>query len=364
MIRTDPRTRSAARAGSALQAPTLRGLSLSFPPHSVGAEETVAALCRLFPQEEPEFIAGIVHHSGVATRHLALPQEELLALQGFTERNAAWQQACLEHGTRAAQEALGQAGIPAAEVDAIVDVSCTGLAIPALNVDLSARLGLRPDALRVPITAAGCAGGALGLALASRLAAGNRTVLLVAMEMCTLTFVPGDRARANLVAGALFGDGAGAMVLGPRGSGPRILGSASHLFPGTRHAMGFEVGSHGLRITLDRTLPVLLQTGLRPVADAFLAQHGLSAADVGLHLVHTGGRRVLDVYEEIFELPAGSLRASREALSRHGNTSSVSVLTVAAEARRLNLRPEPGQKALMVAFGPGLSVELLLLDWE
>lgn len=342
----------------------MRGLALSFPPHNVGAEETIAALCQLFPQESPDFISGIVHHSGVENRHLALPQEQLLALRGFTERNTAWQKACLEHGGRAAQSALDQAGILAKEVDVIVDVSCTGLAIPALNVDLAANLGMRADALRVPVTAAGCAGGALGLGLASQLAAGNKTVLLVAMEMCTLTFVPGDVGRANLVAGALFGDGAGAVVLGPQGSGPRILGSASHLFPGTRHAMGFEVGAHGLRITLDRTLPVLLQKGLRPVVDRFLAQHALRATDIGLHLVHTGGRRVLDVYEEIFALPPNSLRASREALRLHGNTSSASVLTVAAEARRMGLRPEIGQHALMVAFGPGLSVEMLLMEWE
>lgn len=364
MIHTSSQSKLARRAAFALRLPTLRGLGVSFPQHSVGREETVAALCQLFPDEAPDFIAGIVHHSGVENRHLALPQEQLLALNGFTERNAAWQKACLEHGGRAARAALEQAGMAAAEVDAIVDVSCTGLAIPALNVDLAADLGLRPDALRIPITAAGCAGGALGLNLASQLAAGGKTVLLVAMEMCTLTFVPGDRARANLVAGALFGDGAGAIVLGPNGSGPRIVGSASHLFPDSRHAMGFEVGSHGLRINLDRTLPVLLQNGLRPVVNQFLAQHGLTAADVGLHLVHTGGRRVLDVYEEIFGLEHGSLRASREALRRHGNTSSASVLTVLAEAQRLGLRPDVGQFALMVAFGPGLSVEMLLMEWE
>jgi alkylresorcinol/alkylpyrone synthase len=364
MIRTTTRSKIAQRAAQALQTPTLRGLGVSFPSHGVSSEETIAALCQLFPDESPDFVTGIVHHSGVENRHLALPQEQLLALNGFTERNAAWQKACLEHGAAASRAALEQAGIAAAEVDAIIDVSCTGLAIPALNVDLAADLGLRPDALRIPITAAGCAGGALGLNLATQISAGGKTVLLVAMEMCTLTFVPGDRARANLVAGALFGDGAGAIVLGPKGSGPRIVGSASHLFPDSRHAMGFEVGSHGLRINLDRTLPVLLQKGLRPVVNQFLAQHGLTAADVGLHLVHTGGRRVLDVYEEIFQLAPGSLRASREALRRHGNTSSASVLTVLAEAQRLGLRPECGQHALMVAFGPGLSVEMLLMEWE
>jgi alkylresorcinol/alkylpyrone synthase len=355
-----PRQSGAAR----LAAPTLRGLAACYPEYEVDQAATVAALARLFPQEQASFIEGIVHHSGVERRQLALPPERLLALRDFDQRNAAWREACIAHGTRAARAALAAAGVAAAGVDAIVDVSCTGLAIPALNADLADALGLRPDVLRVPITAAGCAGGALGLGLAARLAAPDRTVLLVAMEMCTLTFVPGDGARANLIAGALFGDGAAAAVLGPRGSGPRIADSASHMFPDTRHAMGFDVGAQGLRIRLDRSLPQMLERGLRPVVEAFLARSGLGLADVGLHLVHTGGRRVLDVYERLFGLGPGALRASREALRRHGNLSSASILGVAAEAERLGLAPRAGGRALMVAFGPGLAAELVLLEWE
>jgi alkylresorcinol/alkylpyrone synthase len=357
----DPQPLAQAMRGTA--APTLAGLATSYPSHGVDAAATITALCSLFPAEDPEFIAGVVRNSGVEQRQLALPQERLLALRDFTARNAAWREACIEHGARAARAALQQAGVQGDEIDVIVDVSCTGLAIPALDTDLADALGLRPDVLRVPVTAAGCAGGALGLGLAMRLAAGGKTVLLVAMEMCTLTFVPGDAARANLVAGALFGDGAGAAVLGPRGAGPRLRAARSHLFPGTRHAMGFEVGTHGLRIQLDRTLPVMLERGLRAPVEAFLAAHDLTVADVGLHLVHTGGRRVLDVYQSIFGLAEDELRASRESLRKHGNLSSASILSVLDEARRLGLGPRTGRHALIVAFGPGLSAEFILLDW-
>lgn len=345
-------------------APTLAGVAASYPAHSVSQADTIAALSALFPAEPAAFIEGIVQHGGVEQRQVALPPERLLALPDFTARNSAWREACIEHGTRAARGALAQAGLTGADVDAIVDVSCTGLAIPALNTELADALGLRPDVLRLPVTAAGCAGGALGLGLAARLAAPDRTVLLVAMEMCTLTFVPGDRGRANLVAGTLFGDGAGAAVLGPRGAGPRLVASASHLFPGTRHAMGFEVGTHGLRIRLDRALPAMLERGLRPVVESFLAAQGLRLEDLGLHLVHTGGRRVLDVYQAIFDLGDEDLLASRTALRKHGNLSSASILSVLDEARQLGLAPRRGRHALIVAFGPGLAAELSLLEWD
>jgi len=255
-------------------------------------------------------------------------------------------------------------------------VSCTGICLPALDVDLSAKLGLRPDVQRIPVTEAGCAGGVLGMGLGSALAAAGRNCLVVAVELCTVAFVPDDSSRSNLIACVLFGDGAGAAVL--RGTAPatprstessggpqmRILATGSHLFPDTRHAMGFDVGSHGLKLLLDRSLPALLRAQLRPAIVAFLERHGLTPDDIGLHLVHTGGKRVLQVYEELFGIPDGGLLASHAALSRYGNLSSASIMTVFAEAERLGLRPGPGRKTLAVAFGPGLSAEFLLLDHQ
>lgn len=354
----------AARAGGAARrraGPALAGLALALPETRIGQEETIRELSRLFPDEKPGFIAGIVRNSGVVERRLALPPRELLALRDFTERNDAWRRAATDLGARAAREALAAAGLRAAEVDAIVDVSCTGFAIPALDVHLAPQIGLRPDCLRLPVSAAGCAGGALGLGLAASLADG-RNVLLVAVELCTLAFVPSQGERASLIAGALFGDGAAAAVLAPGGRGPRVAASRSHLFPDTVHAMGFAVGTSGLQIRLDRSLPDLLRRGLRPVVEDFLREHGLAPADVGAHYVHTGGRRVLDVYEEIFGLPAGGLAASRRALARYGNLSSASIFTVLREAEELGARPPRGQAALCVAFGPGLSVEMSLLE--
>lgn len=357
-----PRELSRSRPAPARRAgPAVAGLALALPEHRVGAEATIRELARLFPGEAPAFIEGIVRNSGVAERRVALPPGELLALRDFSERNRVWLRTAAELAERAAAGALAAAGLAAKEVDAIVDVSCTGVAIPALDVHLAPRLGLRADCLRLPINAAGCAGGALGLGVGAHLAA-ERKVLVVAVELCTLAFVPGQTDRANLVAGALFGDGAAAAVLAPGAPGPRLLAARSHLFPDTRHAMGFDVGTLGLRIQLDRSLPALLRAGLRPVVEDFLREQGLSLADIGQHFVHTGGRRVLDVYEEIFGLQGDALAASRSALGACGNLSSASILAVLHEAGRLGLRTPRGKHALGVAFGPGLSVEMFLLD--
>src|SRR5690349_4827831 len=291
-------------------------------------------------------------------RRIALPIERTLALRGFTERNRAWREAALELSVRAASLALDRAGLAPASIDFLVDVSCTGVAIPALDVDLAPALGLRPDVRRVPITESGCAAGALALAVAGGFVERGERALVVAVELCSLSLVREDVTRTNLVAGVLFGDGACAAVLAPEGPGPRLVAAGSRLLPGTSAMMGFDVGTHGLRIVLDRELPAVLARELGTSIGSFLAGHDRRIEDVGLHLVHPGGRRILDAYAAIFGLDERALDLSRESLRRYGNLSSASVLTLLELALERGVRPPQGREALLVGVGPGLSLEL------
>jgi alkylresorcinol/alkylpyrone synthase len=253
------------------------------------------------------------------------------------------------------------------EIDVLLDVSCTGIVIPALDVDLVPALGLRSDVRRIPITESGCAAGALALGVAGSHVELGQRALVVAVELCSLTLVSQDLTRTNLVAGVLFGDGAAAAVLAPENvgsSGPRLVATGSHLLPGTREMMGFDVGSHGLRIVLHRELPAVLARDLRAAIEAFLARHGRTLSDVGLHLVHPGGRRILDAYAEIFGLADEALELSRESLRRFGNLSSVSVLTLLERVLEPESRPREGSETLLVGVGPGLSLELSLWEWD
>src|SRR4029079_6104932 len=132
---------------------------------------------------------------------------------------------------RACRTALDRASMRANEIDVIVDVSCTGIAIPAVDVALAPLLGLRPDVTRIPVTESGCAAGALGLAIAQRFARTGQRVLVLAVALCSLSHVHEDSSRANLIASVLFGDGAAAAVVVPEGRGPSITACGSHLIP-------------------------------------------------------------------------------------------------------------------------------------
>lgn len=342
----------------------LAGCVSAFPPHVVDQETTIRGLCQLFPEESPALIRGIVTRSGVETRRLAPSVPEVLAPSEFTARNQRYARDAQQLALRAARGVLERTRTDPERIDVLIDVSCTGLTIPALDVALSQELGLRPDVRRIPITEAGCAAGALALGLAGTLGASGAGVLVTAVELCSLTLCMGDRTRTNLVSSALFGDGAAAALLLPGSGGPRIRASGSYLLPGTREAMGFDVGSHGMRIVLQKELPDLVQRDLGAIVDRFLTGHGRTRADIGLHLLHPGGRRILEAYRDVLGLSAEELRFSRESLRRYGNLSSVSILTVLELALEAGFPLPAGKDALVLGVGPGLSLEFALLSAE
>jgi alkylresorcinol/alkylpyrone synthase len=346
--------------------PAITGIASAFPRQSVDRERAFETMLQMFPGEDPRSMAALLERSGVGSRGVAPTLEFILRETDFTERNATWHVHALELSQRAIRAALDRAGRKASEIDCIIDVSCTGIIIPALDSELVPLVALRSDVRRVPITESGCAAGGLALGLASSLARGGERVLVLAVEVCSLTLPRDKRTRTDVVAAALFADGSAAAVVEPRQGGapcPRILAAGSFLIPDTLSTMGFDVGTHGLRIVLQRDLPDLLALALPEALEQFLARHGKTRADIGLHLLHPGGRRVLEVWEAGFGLEPGGLTYSRQSLARYGNLSSASVLTVIELALAGGARVAPGQVALAAAVGPGLALEFLLLEW-
>ena len=341
----------------------MRAVATAFPDTTVDHRAACRALEALFPDEDPSKIRSLVRCSGVETRRIVPSLEEALDPGDFTDRNRRYHREAVTLAASAAREALRRAQTTPEEVDVVIDVSCTGIAIPALDVDLVPLIGLRRNTRRVPIAEAGCAGGALALNLAASLAASGSRVLVIAVELCSLSLVGEDRSRTNLVASLLFGDGAAAAVVTPEGPGPRIRSMRSHLIPDTAQILGFDVGSHGLRIVLDRALPALMARHLPTAVGSFLDSNGLESSDLSVHLIHPGGRSILDAYEERFALKREDLRHSRKVLAEYGNLSSAAILAVLENALGDAHHPPSGH-GILLAIGPGLSLEMALLDFD
>jgi alkylresorcinol/alkylpyrone synthase len=174
-----------------------------------------------------------------------------------------------------------------------------------------------------------------------------------------------DTSVANLVASGLFGDGAAAVVMVGQRVGqavlPRVVATRSRLYPETERAMGWDVGASGLRIVLGVEVPDLVRANVRGDVDAFLADHGLTRADIGWWVAHPGGPKVLEAMEEALEVGREALGVTWRSLDSIGNLSSASVLHVLADTLR-DHPPAPGSFGVLMAMGPGFCLELVLLQ--
>lgn len=347
---------------------TIGPTAVAVPDHVLGqadVKQAVRALLALAP-DRLEAVLALFDAAGVDQRHSALPIEGLYRERDLSETMDIYRRQSLALGRRVAGESLERAGIAPAAVDLVISVSCTGVMLPSLDAYLANDLGFRPDVRRLPITELGCMGGAAALAHARDYIDGHPEahVLVVCVELPTLSFQRHDLSPASLISTALFGDGAAAVVVsGGERPGPRLVDARSHLFPRTLDALGFDLKTDGFHVVLGRELPGLVRAEIGPLVDELCARNGLARADLGAFVFHPGGRRILDAVEDRLKLARDDLAPSREVLRTHGNVSSATVLFVLDELMRTR-PPAAGAHGLLGAFGPGFSSELAVLRWS
>src|SRR5579875_520767 len=348
---------------------TIASVASALPRNRYDQETITAALQNHWAGRlaRPQLLERVHSRAGVATRYLAFPMERYARFGSWGETNAAWFEAAQELGERALSLALERAGLAVSQLDALIVVSVTGIASPSLDARLINRMGLRSDLKRTPIFGLGCVGGAVGLTRAADYvrAYPGQVAALLAVETCSLAIQREDFSNTNLVATALFGDGAGVALLTGEdraAHGPRVLDCHSVFYPNTEEIMGWNISEHGFGIVLSPALPDLVRGRLRTDVDRFLNRHSLKRADIGNWLIHTGGPKVLDAMADALELLSDAMEVSWDCLRRFGNLSSASVLLVLEEVM-LNRRPPAGTLSLLLALGPGFSSEIILLQW-
>jgi alkylresorcinol/alkylpyrone synthase len=347
---------------------TIVHTATALPAHLLPQESVKRSLCELLPM--PEHRKAAVHalfdHALVDSRHSVLPLPQLRERRSLGETMAIYRQHAVSLGREVSERCLREADVPARAIDLVISVSCTGVMIPSLDAHLANALGFRPDVKRLPITELGCVAGAAALGRAHDFlrAYPEGHVLVVAVELPTLSFQRDDTSTPQLVSTALFGDGAAAALLAGRARGPvSILENESHLFPDTLDDLGFELRDDGFHVLLAKELPERLRGGLARVVEGLLGRAGVLRHDLETFLIHPGGRRILAAIEQALGLERRHLQPSWDVLREHGNVSSAAVLFVLDRWLRRH-RPPAGTPGLLAAFGPGLTTELSVLRWS
>ncbi|MHC4384913.1 MAG: type III polyketide synthase [Planctomycetota bacterium] len=344
--------------------PWLAGLASATPSLCMPQAETADRLAALWQLdgEELDRWRRIVAGTAIDTRYGVMPLEEVPALS-TKARMEAYETNAPALARAAAGQALRGAGIEPAEVTDLVVVSCTGFSAPGLDVALVEDLGLRPTVRRVVVGFMGCFGAIIGLRTGAAMCCSDPdgVSLVLCLELCSL-HLRSDRSPQNLVASALFADGAAAAVLVAPGMsvgevGGRALGRVTlgrgRLLPQGRDWMSWRITDSGFAMTLSRDVPAALRRSVGSIVDEVCPYRP------DCFVVHPGGAGILDAVDEGLGLGGRSgVEVSREILRRYGNMSSATLLFVLQEALRQGYQPP----ALLLAFGPGLSVESLLVQ--
>ncbi len=337
-------------------------LSSAVPPYRMRQADAAEAARAAFAHRFRDYagIARVFKTTGIETRHVVKPIEWYLGSLGWPERMAAYLEGAENLFVAAAEKALAASGCQARDIDTIVTVSSTGVATPSLEARVSNRLGFRTDVERVPVFGLGCGGGVGGLSIAGRLAEARpgSTVLMVAVEICSTAFRLDQLTKANIVATALFGDGAAACVLRAGDMGfAQLEGSGQHTWPDTLDIMGWQSDNEGLGVIFDRDIPPFVDEHVGPAVSGILQRLGIQRASVDRFVCHPGGTKVIAALEHALHIEQGALDHERAVLAEFGNMSAPTALFVLERVLASGLP----QRSVLAALGPGFTCSVASL---
>src|SRR5205809_5185315 len=361
-----PSNRSTEAAASSY--PTIAATATALPPYTITREDVKVYMGRVFdiPERRLEAMMSIVDNAQVHTRHAIFPLDYTIEPRPLSQTNNEYIEHAVKLGREAAEKCLERAGLKPNQIDMIITVSCTGFMIPSLDAHLINLMGFRSNVRRMPFTELGCAAGAMALGRAADFlkAEPGGNVLIIAVELPSLTFQRKDISQANLISSILFGDGAAAVIISRNESaaGPRILASETYTFPDSLGAMGFDLKDSGFHILLAKDVPEMIGGKIGGLVQGFLERHGRKREDIKGWILHPGGARLLGNIEAELGLCKCDTQPSWDILANFGNLSSATILFILQEW--LEKRPlQAGEYAMAAAFGPGFSAEFLLLQW-
>ena len=341
--------------------PRLLALKSAVPDYILDQTEVSRRACELFRENRDiTRLLPVFDNTGIDHRYSCVPIEWYAQPHGWMDRTALYVEHSVNLLEKTACALLAEAQLAPEDIDAIVVASTTGIATPSLDALVVERMQLRRDIQRLPIFGLGCAGGVIGLSRAAALAkaAPGSKVLFLVVELCALTFRKNDISKSNIVATALFGDGAAGAILSTEGEGPEIGVNGEYSWPHSLDVMGWDVEEDGLKARFSQSIPSLVARDFRGLLDGFLARNGIALGDIDDFACHPGGAKVLDALEDAFEIGRGALKDSRSILRDYGNMSAVTALFV---AERMDVRHKK-QRTLMTALGPGFSAVFLMIE--
>jgi alkylresorcinol/alkylpyrone synthase len=302
----------------------------------------------------------------IITRNFCKPQDYYSTLHTFQDQNAEYIQISLEYSVKAIEECIASAHLNKDEITDIIFVSTTGLSTPSLDALIINKMRLNQNISRMSIFGLGCGGGVSGYSKACVLAKANpdAVVLLVVVELCSLTFLRNDYSKSNFIGSTLFADGVAAcLITGDNHINKTkktisFLATESKLYYDSLNVMGWEFLDAGFKVLFSSDIPTIIKENVNADVTSFLNKNNLKISDIKNFIFHPGGKKVLTAYEEALGVKGDFLKNTRKVMNDNGNMSSATVLYVLESFFKRGFENGYG---LMVSMGPGFSCEMALL---
>lgn len=307
----------------------------------------------------------------IISRNLSVPVEYFYQKKSFREKNDQFIKFTIDYSTGVIKESILKSGIDKNDITDFIFVSSTGISTPSPDALLINEMKLNPYINRTPVWGLGCAGGVSGIAKASVIAKANpkAVVLLLAVELCSLTFIRSDLSKSNLIAAGLFSDGIASVIItgdeyalkGNLNSKIKITDSQSRLYYDSIDVMGWEVIDSGFKVIFSKDIPAIVNRNVKQDIEIFLKKNNLRIEDIQNYVVHPGGKKVIDAYVNALSIKPEMLNNTRRVLRENGNMSSSTALYVLNEFIDSGFEDGYG---LMMSLGPGFSSEMVLLEMK
>jgi alkylresorcinol/alkylpyrone synthase len=361
--------------------PKILSVAKAIPPFQITQNETMDFARELFTDsfKDIERLLPAFQNGQIEKRHFVKGLDWFKKNHNFEEKNNTYISQAVELGKNAIEACLQSEEyllqpIPYSEIEAIFTISSTGIATPSIEARIMNILPFSNDTKRIPIWGLGCAGGASGLSRAFEycLAFPKAKVIVLSIELCSLTFQKNDHSKSNLIGTSLFADGvACALLVGDevpikelsnKSTTPRILSTHSTTMKNSIDVMGWEIKNDGLFVVFSKSIPTLIENWLKPNVEQFLTRNHLTTKDIKHFIAHPGGLKVLEAYIKALEFDDSMIYHSFQVLKEFGNMSSATVFYVLDRFMKDDIIE--GEKGIVAALGPGFSSELLLVRWD
>ena len=320
-----------------------------------------------FPQIERMMSA--FDNTEIITRNFCKSLDYYASIHSFQEQNDEYIRIALEYSVKAIEACISAAQIDKDAITDIIFISTTGLATPSLDAHIINKMKLNQNISRTPVFGLGCAGGVAGFAKASILARANpdAVVLLVAVELCSLTFLRNDFSKSNFIGSSLFSDGVAALIItgdnqkNKTKSEISFFATQSRFYYDSLDVMGWEFLDKGFKVLFSQDIPNIIAKYIYDDVSAFLEKYQLKISDIKNFIFHPGGKKILTAYQEALQVEGDFLKNTREVMTDYGNMSSPTVLYV---LERFFTQGFENGYGLMVSMGPGFSSEMVLLNMK